>query len=100
VIYTKGPNGADIYTKDHLYSHQGFKVETIDTTGSGDSFIGGIIYKLLEGNIKVDELSHTDFSTYVLFSNAIGAIVASKKGAIPSMPSKHEVLDFIKDNHQ
>lgn len=100
VIYTKGSKGADVYTKNKMYSHDGFKVEAIDTTGSGDSFIGAFIYMLLDNNIKIDDLMHTDFLPFVEFANAIGAIVASKKGAIPSMPSKQEVLSFIQESSQ
>ncbi|MFN8604796.1 MAG: PfkB family carbohydrate kinase [Romboutsia timonensis] len=56
ILYTKGKDGVDIYTKEKYISVDGFKVECIDTTGAGDSFIGAFLYKLSreEVNLKND----------------------------------------------
>lgn len=94
VIYTKGPDGAEIITKNNQkYSHNGFKVNAVDTTGSGDSFIGAFLYKLLDN--KITDLCGIDYTEYIKFANAVGAIVASKKGAIASMPTIEEVNEFM-----
>lgn len=95
VIYTKGPDGADIYTKDRVFTHKGFKIKAVDTTGSGDSFIGAFIYLLLDKKVTKNMLTAIDYSDYIKFSNAVGAMVASKQGAISSMPNLDEVKDFI-----
>jgi sugar/nucleoside kinase (ribokinase family) len=38
-----------------------------------------------------------DFSEYLKFANAVGAIVTSKYGAIESMPSYNEVQLFLEE---
>lgn len=96
VIYTEGAKGARIYTRYNSYYHQGYKVEAIDTTGSGDAFIGAFLVALLEADKPLTFEEADQFSKHVMFANAVGAIVASKKGAITSMPSKNEVDRFIK----
>ncbi|WP_442971259.1 PfkB family carbohydrate kinase, partial [Romboutsia sp. 13368] len=47
-MFTKGKDGAEIYTKNKVVSIHGNIVEVIDTTGAGDSFIGAFLFKLLE----------------------------------------------------
>lgn len=98
VIYTKGANGANLYTKNAKYESTGFKVEVQDTTGAGDAFIGGFLYKLLEKEVNHDNLidvlneHHQEILT---FANASGAITTTGKGAISSLPTKEEILNFI-----
>jgi fructokinase len=95
IVYTKGKDGASIFTKHQSYHHNGYQIEAVDTTGSGDSFIGSFIYQLLDSDVKIDYIESIDFEKYLDISNAVGAIVASKKGAISSMPNKDEVMDFL-----
>lgn len=65
----------------------GYKVKAIDTTGAGDGFLGGILYKILTINKKIDELKVEEIEEAVDFANALGACVTTKKGAISSMPN-------------
>ena len=39
VVYTKGKDGASVYTRTSQAHHEGFKVDVKDTTGAGDAFI-------------------------------------------------------------
>lgn len=98
VVYTKGPNGCELYTIHRSFKHNGFKVDTVDTTGSGDSFIGALIFQLLQSNKMIENVSKLDFEHVIVFANAVGAIVASKKGGIPSMPTLKEVNEFIENS--
>lgn len=75
VCVTKGENGAVIYSDGALYSHPGFKVEAVDTVGSGDAFLAGFIASLLEGKSTSDALE---------FACATGSFVATKVGATPN----------------
>lgn len=99
IIYTKGPDGADVYTRNTKHNHKGFKVSVVDTTGAGDSFIGAFIYNILKDKVSIKDLEQRDFDEYIEFANAVGAIVASKPGAISSMPTQNEVVEFI-DNRK
>lgn len=98
IIYTEGAKGARVYTKKNTYQFPGFKVKAIDTTGAGDSFIGAFLYQLLKMRLTLDNLETTDYTQIIEFANAVGAIVASKKGAILAMPKESEVIEFIKNN--
>ncbi|MGE4321321.1 MAG: carbohydrate kinase [Acholeplasmataceae bacterium] len=98
VILTRGKDGATIYTKKHIVSHEGFKINAIDTTGAGDAFIGSFLFQLLNEDKLLDQLSKVKLLEYLEFSNAVGAIVSMKSGAIESMPSYDEVIHFMEMN--
>ncbi|MFA7560569.1 MAG: carbohydrate kinase [Candidatus Izemoplasmatales bacterium] len=98
IIYTEGAKGARVYTRKNTYQFPGFKVKAIDTTGAGDSFIGAFLYQLLKMKLTLNNLETTDYTQIIKFANAVGAIVASRKGAIPAMPNESEVVEFIKNN--
>ncbi|MGM9987797.1 MAG: carbohydrate kinase [Bacillaceae bacterium] len=98
VVYTKGAKGATIYTKETAYESAGFKVTVADTTGAGDAFIGGFLYKLMEQGVTVatlKEIVDRKYDDILTFSNASGALTASVKGAIHQAPGKAHVLTFI-----
>ncbi len=48
-IVTDGPNGAWVNHDDFVGHIPAFKVDTIDTTGAGDSFTGGVLIGLING---------------------------------------------------
>jgi fructokinase len=98
VIYTKGANGADLYTKDSAYQSNGYKVDVQDTTGAGDAFIGGFLYKLLEKEVNPDNLVdvlNEHHQELLMFANASGALTTTGKGAISSIPTKEAIEQFI-----
>jgi fructokinase len=98
VVYTKGSKGAELYTKEGTYHSSGFKVTVADTTGAGDAFIGGFLYKLLEKDVQVASLAQflNAYHKEILeFANASGALTASVKGAIPAIPAKKHILNFL-----
>ena len=64
-----------------------FKVKPIDTTGAGDGWNAG----LLVGLIK-----EWDLEKCITVANAIGALVVTRRGAITALPSKQELLEFLK----
>ena len=74
ICVSKGENGAVLFINNKYYYQSGFKVKVIDTVGSGDSFLATI----LEGLI-----SKKPHDVVLKKACAIGAIVASKKGANP-----------------
>ncbi len=75
----------------------GYTVPVVDTTGAGDGFLAGLIYKLfpLLDALKAASLDSTTLHDALLFANAVGAITTTKRGAIPSLPTLHEVETFI-----
>ena len=57
VIYTKGSEGAEAYTKSVSASAPAEKVNAIDTTGAGDAFIGSLLYQLAEDGVTTDSIA-------------------------------------------
>ena len=76
VCITKGSDGSAIYRNNKLTQQTGFQVEVKDTIGAGDSFLAALIHGIIKEQTNVDILK---------YSNAVGAYVASKKGAIPEL---------------
>ena len=68
-----------------LYRHCGFRIKVADTVGSGDSFLAGLTYKLLN-NAEPQEA--------ITFACALGALVASRHGATPDI-SLQEIESFM-----
>ena len=71
---TRGAKGAVLLYDNQLYFNDGYKIEVADTVGSGDSFLASLIQKLIHQNKPQEALD---------FACAIGALVASNKGANP-----------------
>lgn len=94
VIVTLGSKGAYIATRsaDVLSPCPDGKV--VDTTGAGDSFMGGFLYKMSHDNKKPCELTIEDVKEYAEFANKVATIVVGKRGAINAMPSLEEVINF------
>ena len=68
-----------------MYYNSGYKIDVVDTVGSGDSFLAGLIFKLLkEGNPQ----------EAIDFACALGAIVAKNEGANPKI-SSNEIKAFM-----
>jgi len=79
VIVTKGDKGAILFTDGKFHEHPGFKVETVDTVGSGDAFLAGFIAAIFEEKNNEKALE---------YACATGAFVASKAGATPEYQKK------------
>jgi fructokinase len=69
----------------------GIQVETMDTTGAGDAFLGGILYRLTEEGISLETINQFEMEEIIRFANITGALATTKKGAIPAMPSLQEI---------
>jgi len=94
VIYTVGSEGAYIYTKTQKVFHKGYKCKAIDTTGAGDSFIGAVLYQII--NKKELEFTNEEFQNILNFANATASIVVGRKGVIDILPRIEEVEKVIK----
>ena len=85
LIVTLGSQGVLYIDKDSHKFYKANKVEVIDTTGAGDSFIGGFVASYVEdGNIEAAiELGQT-----------VAALCIQKVGAQSSLPTLKEVENF------
>lgn len=85
ICVTLGSHGAVLYSNGKFYNNCGFKVDVIDTVGSGDSFLASLITKLFN---KVDPQEALNFAC------AVGALVAQNEGANPKITEK-DIEKFI-----
>lgn len=88
LIITRGGEGVDAWYDGVHTCSPGFKVNVIDTTGAGDSFIGAFLFSLSQGvDLSMNEM--------LKFSNAVGALTTMREGAISALPTYDEVKQFI-----
>lgn len=89
VIITLGSNGCVYNIENEIKYAEAFKVEAIDSTAAGDSFIGAFCAEV--DNLGVEEA--------VRYAQATSAIAVSRKGASVSIPTKNEVEKFLLYNN-
>lgn len=87
VVVTDAEKGCYIGTKDQKIHCLGFSVETIDTVGAGDAFMGGFSYGLLQ-NWPLEEIGR--------FANACGAFKCTRFGA-RSSGTLAQINDFLRN---
>ena len=78
ICVTLGGEGAIILKDNKFFKSNGYKITVKDTVGAGDSFLATLIDNILRNKNPQKSLD---------FACAIGAIVASKDGANPSINS-------------
>ncbi|KAH9603681.1 hypothetical protein KSS87_009257 [Heliosperma pusillum] len=93
LLVTDGAKGCRYFTKSFKGSVTGYTVNTVDTTGAGDAFVGSFLYSLAKDpSILQDEIKLKDA---LALSNACGAIATIQKGAIPALPSLNQALELV-----
>ena len=93
---TRGRAGCAYFTPEFSGEMAGFAVDAVDATGAGDGFMAGLLQGLLaEPDILHDE---TRLRQLCRFANAVGALTTCQRGAIPALPRRQQVLDFL-DRH-
>ncbi|ATD54479.1 ribokinase [Clostridium chauvoei] len=93
VIITLGSRGAAVISKEDARIIDAFKVNAIDTTAAGDSFIGALSSRLNTNNLTFEDLTEA-----VRFGNKVSSIAVQREGAQPSIPYLDEVLEIYKEN--
>jgi ribokinase len=71
VVTKRGAEGSELSTPEGTYSHPGFDVTAVDTTGAGDAFAAGFIAARLQGASPERTLA---------VGNACGALAVTTEG--------------------
>ena len=95
VAVTLGSEGAYVCTKDGGRKVAGFKSQVADTTGAGDSFWGGFLYKLIESGKKTTDVTLEEAAEFARFGNAVASLCVEKRGGIPAIPQLKDVLERL-----
>ena len=86
VIVTQGTKGAICYHPDGVIEVPAFRVEAVDTTGAGDTFVGYILSSIANG---------MNLSTAMRRASAASALAVTKAGASIAIPTAQEVELFL-----
>ena len=92
IVVKRGPAGCTIVegaaprTLGEGVDVRGFPVEVLNVLGAGDAFLSGLLYGWLNGRSLPESAR---------LGNACGALVVSRHGCTPAMPSRVELDDFL-----
>ncbi|WP_067838404.1 carbohydrate kinase family protein [Amphibacillus sediminis] len=100
VVYTKGKKGACILNQALLKcEHPGYKVKALDTTGAGDAFVAALLFQLSNEKVNkndLEQISVKEMDKLLAFCSGYAALTTLKHGAVESLPTLTETLEFIK----
>ncbi|MEE9452980.1 MAG: ribokinase [Paracoccaceae bacterium] len=89
-LITRGGDGATLITAQGAISCAAFRVDPVDTTGAGDTFLGYFL-----GHIDMGK----DTKTALRFAAAAAALQIGKLGTASAIPIASDVKDFLQ-NHK
>jgi 5-dehydro-2-deoxygluconokinase len=93
IVLKRGPAGCSIAQDaipsklDDLLTIPGFPVDVLNVLGAGDAFLSGF----LSGWLRNESLAES-----ARLGNACGALVVSRHGCTPAMPSSKELQEFLR----
>ena len=85
-VITLGPYGAACSDGRESFSVGGIKINTIDTTGAGDTFTGYLVAEMISGKNLREAVNTAIYAS---------ALECTRKGAAPSIPTMSEVKEFM-----
>ncbi|WP_410511332.1 carbohydrate kinase [Paenibacillus sp. BR2-3] len=91
LLVTLGANGTYYSTRALSGRVLSYPVQTVDTTGAGDGFMGAFIYQMLEAGRPVTEWTEEGIKRALSFANAAGALATTRKGAIASLAAIEDI---------
>ena len=97
LVLKRGPYGASVYDGDipddldKGVTVKGVTVEVMNVLGAGDAFISGFLRGWLNGE---------GYEQALRYANACGALVVSRHGCTPAMPTKPELDYYLEHSDQ
>ncbi len=93
MVVTRGRAGCVYFTPKFTGMVESFTVEAVDATGAGDGFVAGLLQGLLADPSTFQD--ETRLRELCRFANAVGALATTERGAIPALPDRERVRDFL-----
>lgn len=93
MVITRGRAGCTYFTRNFSGSVESFSVEAVDATGAGDGFVAGLLQGLLADPATFGDEAR--LRELCRFANAVGALATLERGAIPALPDRERVLEFL-----
>ncbi len=87
LVVKRGARGCTVFPKSgQPFDVPGFKIDVLNVLGAGDAFLSGFLKGYLSG---------WDLRRCARLANAVGAIVVTRHGCAPAMPTFEEVEQFL-----
>lgn len=93
VAVTLGSEGAYVRVGSESRTVPGFAAKAVDTTGAGDAFFGGFLYRFLSTGRTLKNVTADDAADCARFGNATASLCVEHRGGIPAMPKLEAVLN-------
>ena len=93
IFLTLGKDGSRAYCGDVRTEQAGFKMNTIETTGAGDTFFGSVLHHILTKGFR--PYTKEELDEMLRFANAAAALVTTRRGALRVMPSEEEIAAVL-----
>ncbi|WP_204140575.1 ribokinase [Halomicronema sp. CCY15110] len=87
ILIKLGEQGVLCGTPTEMFHVPAFPVSVVDTVAAGDAFNGGLAVALAEGR---------SLKQAVMWASATAALSVSQAGAQPSMPTRSQVAEFLR----
>ncbi len=90
ILLSMGKDGSRAYCGE-AYAGQPARLmaDTVETTGAGDTFFGGVLRYVLEKGWH--PYTNAELAEMLRFANAAAAIITTRKGALRVMPTREEI---------
>jgi fructokinase len=97
VLVTLGPQGVFYKTRTMEGLVGVPPVAVVDTTGAGDAFVGGLLYRLSRAPEGTNPYTKNqgELEADFCFANAVASLCVTKRGAIPAMPALQDVVESL-----
>lgn len=94
-----GKKGSKAYYKNMTVTRETFlDVNTIETTGAGDTFMGYVLDAVLKNGLH--GFNERKLYNMLTFENAAASIITTRRGALKEMPEKSKIFNFISERNQ
>ena len=95
VLLSMGKDGSRAYHDELRVEVPAFVLEnTIETTGAGDTFLGGILHYILNNGWKT--YNESELYDMLTFANAAAALITTKSAALRVMLGEEEIAALMK----
>ena len=95
LFVTRGAQGCHWFGANGSGSQSTPKVNVVDTTGAGDTFMAGVLHTLLATGKAPHDLTREELAQTAAFSVAAGSASTTTRGGIPSLPSLEVVQNLL-----
>ncbi|PJO44041.1 PfkB family carbohydrate kinase, partial [Lysinibacillus xylanilyticus] len=93
ILVTVGENGTYAVLNGEVIHVPTEKVVPVDTTGAGDAFMAGVLRDVHYNGLPTTE---EELARCVSFGNKLGALAATKAGALTALPYYDDIKHLLK----